>query len=94
MHPIPIADNHLYTVPDLVAPGEGVYSCVKAGGYEAWDGTSMATPIVAGIAALVLQAYPTMTVMDLMEEIISGCKDLDEEEVRQGHGLVQAGAAL
>ncbi len=89
-----IADNHLYTVPDLVAPGEGVYSCVKAGDYEAWDGTSMATPIVAGIAALVLQAYPTMTVMDLMEEIISGCKDLDEEEVRQGHGLVQAGAAL
>lgn len=56
-----VTENHQYTVPDLVAPGEGVYSSVIGGGYEAWDGTSMATPVVAGVAALMLEKYPDMT---------------------------------
>jgi hypothetical protein len=31
----------------------------------------MAAPIVAGLAALILQRYPDMTVLDLIEEVIS-----------------------
>jgi subtilisin family serine protease len=89
-----VADNHRTILPDLVAPGEGVYSCVMGGGYEAWDGTSMATPIVSGVAALVLEKYPTIRVTDLVEELLTTCKDLKQAEDRQGQGLIQVRAAL
>lgn len=84
------ADHHNYVVPDLVAPGADIYSCVMGGGYEAWDGTSMATPIVSGLAALVLEKYPTISVPDLIDTLLTTCKDLKLLPERQGHGLVQA----
>ncbi|ACK73673.1 peptidase S8 and S53 subtilisin kexin sedolisin [Gloeothece citriformis PCC 7424] len=80
---------HQYTVPHIVAPGEQVYSCVVQGGYEAWNGTSMATPIVSGVAALILERYPDITVTDLREELINRCKDLGQPRERQGYGLIQ-----
>jgi len=89
-----IADNHQYVVPDLVAPGDDVYSSVMGGGYEAWDGTSMATPIVSGVAALILEKYPGITIDDLVEELLSTCQDLGQPADRQGEGLVQVQAAL
>jgi Subtilase family len=89
-----VSDRHHYVVPDLVAPGEGVFSCVKGGGYEAWDGTSMATPIVSGIAALVIERHPKITIGQLQEELLTTCKDLKQDEDRQGKGLVQVKAAL
>jgi subtilisin family serine protease len=89
-----VTDNHQYQVPDLVAPGAEVYSSVVGGSYEAWDGTSMATPIVSGTAALILEKYPDITVTDLIEELLSTCKDLGEEADRQGKGMVQVKAAL
>ncbi|MBC6479427.1 MAG: S8 family serine peptidase [Hormoscilla sp. GM7CHS1pb] len=82
-------DNHQYNVPHLVAPGAAVYSSVIQGGYESWDGTSMATPIVAGVAALILEKYPDISVMDLREELMSNCQDLQQSSIRQGEGLVQ-----
>jgi subtilisin family serine protease len=89
-----VADNHQYVLPDLVAPGEHVYSSVMGGGYEEWSGTSMATPIVAGVAALILEKRPLITVPDLMEELLTTCKDLGLPADRQGKGLVQMTAAI
>lgn len=89
-----VADNHQYVVPDLVAPGEGVYSSVMGGGYEAWDGTSMATPIVSGVAALILEKHPDITVSDLTDELLLTCKDLGQPADRQGKGLVQVKVTL
>jgi subtilisin family serine protease len=82
-------ENHQYTVPNLVAPGASVYSAVVTGGYEAWDGTSMATPIVSGVAALILEKYSNMTVTDLREELLLRCQDLKQPVDRQGAGLIQ-----
>ena len=86
-----LVDYHQYSVPEVVAPGEGVYSCVMGGGYEAWNGTSMAAPIVSGVAARILQIAGDMSVVELREEIISRCKVLADAPDRQGHGLVQLG---
>jgi subtilisin family serine protease len=61
-------------VPDLVAPGVGVVSCVPGNGFAEMDGSSMATPHVAGLAAVLLQAMPGATVAQLEQAIIGSCR--------------------
>jgi subtilisin family serine protease len=46
---------------DVCGPGVAVVSSVPADGYASWDGTSMATPHVTGLAALVLAHHPDFT---------------------------------
>lgn len=84
-------NNHIYTVPDLVAPGEQVYSAIVQGGYQAWDGTSMATPIVSGIASLLLEKNPQIEVLELKDELLSMCESFGISKERQGEGLIQFG---
>ena len=46
---------------DISAPGEGVMSTVPGNRYERFTGTSMASPAVAAVAALMLDANPALT---------------------------------
>jgi subtilisin family serine protease len=90
-------DSHVWIVPDVVAPGENVTSCVMGGGYEAWFGTSMATPIVSGLAALLLQKYrdSNLNVFDLQEMLLEKCVQFDGIiSERQGKGLIQLHSSL
>jgi cell wall-associated protease len=46
---------------DVFAPGQNVYSTIPGNKYASYSGTSMASPVVAGIAALILEYYPDLT---------------------------------
>ncbi len=55
---------------DVFAPGVNIYSTLPGGDkYGPLSGTSMACPVVAGIAALMLQYYPNLTAVQLKEAI-------------------------
>lgn len=59
--------------PDLVAPGVAVISAVPQGRYMAMSGSSMATPHIAGLAALMLEAAPAATVDQIEDAILKSC---------------------
>jgi subtilisin family serine protease len=59
--------------PDLVGPGVAVLSSVPGGKFMEMDGSSMATPHIAGLAALLLQARPTATATQLEKAIRDSC---------------------
>lgn len=78
-------------VPDLVAPGVAILSCVPGGGYEEKDGSSMATPHVAGLAAILLQAKPDATASQLEEAILGSCsRPASMQEARANRGVPDA----
>jgi subtilisin family serine protease len=56
---------------DLAAPGSGIRSTVPGNSYAEYDGTSMATPHVSGVAALVWGAYPSLTYEQTKDRILS-----------------------
>ena len=60
-------------VPDLVAPGVGILSCIPGGKFAEMDGTSMATPHVAGLAVLLKQAKPAASIDQIEQAIIGSC---------------------
>jgi subtilisin len=82
-------------VPDLLAPGVDVVSARPGGGYQSMDGTSMATPHIAGLAALLMQAKPTAKAAEVEHAIFESCKrppGMDPE--RGNRGVPDAKRAL
>jgi subtilisin family serine protease len=58
--------------------GSDIWSTVKGGGYESWYGCSMATPVVSGLAALMMSSKPDITPRELMDLFTSTAVDLGE----------------
>ena len=69
---------------------------IPGSGYEAWDGTSMATPHVSAVAALVWSWDPSLTNVEIRNALTATAQDLGAggRDVYYGYGLVQARAAL
>ena len=63
-----------------------------ASGYEAWDGTSMATPHVSAVAALIWSWDPDLTNVEIREALQATALDLGDpgKDNYYGYGLVQA----
>lgn len=89
--------NLLDLKPDVVAPGVNVYSSVLQGGFASFQGTSMATPHVAGVAALLRQLRPGWTPAQVKSAIVNSASRPSalgtSNPTNRGGGLVNAGAA-
>jgi subtilisin family serine protease len=86
-------DNPL--VPDVVAPGVAIVSAKPGGGFQEMDGSSMATPHIAGLAALLMQAAPNAAIDQIETAIFDSCAVLAGElSDRQNRGVPDAVKAL
>ena len=72
-------------VVDVTAPGTQIYSDWTGGGYATEMGTSMAAPHVAGVAALVVAAHPTMTPADV-EDLLKSSGECPNGEFADADG--------
>ncbi|MDH4213546.1 MAG: S8 family serine peptidase [Candidatus Thorarchaeota archaeon] len=91
-----------YSKPDILAPGRNNYGLVPDYGklfgtrnnYAVYAGTSMACPLVAGVAALMLDADPTLAPDEVKTIMMSTAVDLGLDGLTQGAGRVDAFAAV
>ncbi|MHB0878010.1 MAG: S8 family serine peptidase [Anaerolineae bacterium] len=81
---------------DVVAPGVSVFSTYPNGGYRFLDGTSMATPHVAGLAALVWARRPSLPADQVSLALINSAHDLGPAgwDESYGYGLIDAFRAV
>lgn len=80
----------------VAAPAENLLGGLPGGGYAEWAGTSGATPIVAGVAALIRSKWPEMSAKQVINRIVSTAKDAGPggKDPLYGFGVLNAEAAL
>jgi subtilisin family serine protease len=90
----PTADGRIK--PDLMARGQGVLvaSSFTVSAYRTANGTSFACPLVAGVAALVLQAHPDYSVSEVVEVLRSTASRAATPDNVYGWGIPDAPAAI
>jgi subtilisin family serine protease len=78
---------------DVFAPGVDIYSTIPGGSYKKESGTSMASPVVAGLAALLMSYYPTLTPAQVKRIIMESSTKIPEMMVARpgGGGRVRFG---
>lgn len=87
--------NYGATTVDLAAPGVSIVSTVPGGDWSYMDGTSMASPMVAGVVALLVSAAPNAALTELRAALLNSTEPLagGSDGVATG-GRVDAAGAL
>ncbi|HWM34925.1 MAG TPA: S8 family serine peptidase [Pseudolysinimonas sp.] len=80
----------------VAAPSEELVGVIPGGQYVTWSGTSGATPIVAGVVALVRAAHPELDAANVINRILVTARDRgkDGPDFTYGYGLLDAEAAV
>jgi subtilisin family serine protease len=94
--PWPRPGEPWWTKPDVCAPGVNIYSTVLNNKWDSMSGTSMATPHVAGVAALMLEQNPDLSpqmVKNLLKHTAESLKD-KYSRFQAGDGVVNAYTAV
>ncbi len=69
---------------DVFAPGTEIYSTIPQNKFEAENGTSMACPVVCGVAALIWSYFPNLTANELKNALLAGVQERDTESSLPG----------
>lgn len=69
--------NYGKTTVDVFAPGVAIYSTTPGSEYANHDGTSMAAPVVSGLAALIRSYYPALTAVQVKDIILKSVVKID-----------------
>ncbi len=92
------ANSNYGTWIDVCSPGDLIWSTVPNNGYEAWYGTSMATPLVAGLVGLVRAQHPNWSNATIETHIQKTCDNIDVQNPAYigllGAGRINAYQAL
>lgn len=77
--------NYGQTMVDIFAPGHDIYNSVPQSEYMKLNGTSMACPMVAGVAALLKSYFPSLTMKEIKDIILaSGTSYKGKKELKPG----------
>jgi serine protease AprX len=80
--------------PDVVACGVNTYCASPYGGYTHIGGTSLSTPLVAGVCALLLEIHPDWTPIQVREALWTTASQADHpDDSLYGYGIVNASKA-
>lgn len=75
--------------PDLVAPAVDVVACDIDKPYTIMSGTSVATPIVAGICAIIKSKFPNLTNNQIKRYLLSNCELMTGDKNSEGAGFLK-----
>ncbi|MBK8053704.1 MAG: S8 family serine peptidase [Saprospiraceae bacterium] len=103
-----VIDSSFRIKPNVSAPGVGVRSVIRNGGFASFNGTSMAGPHVAGVVALMISANPSLAgKVNIIEDIIEStavrrtsdqiCNQIPGSQIPNpvyGYGRIDALAAV
>jgi subtilisin family serine protease len=79
--------NYGVATVDLFAPGERIHTLAPGGRTETADGTSLAAPVVSGVAALLLSYFPELSPLDVRQILLTSVRPRGEAEAtRPGDG--------
>jgi len=72
--------------PDLIAPSVDITSCGINKAYTKLSGTSVATPMIAGMVALMLESQPSLSPNEIKRNLLSFCKAINFNHNLEGYG--------
>ncbi|MBK8230203.1 MAG: S8 family serine peptidase [Candidatus Eisenbacteria bacterium] len=73
--------------PDICARGVSTYCGTRTGGYAGVNGTSLSTPLIGGLAALLRQAHPEWSAFEIGERLRSAADRASAPDNTYGHGI-------
>jgi subtilisin family serine protease len=83
--------NSAYSIkPDILAPGTDIFSSFQQGEYEVLSGTSMASPHVAGLCALLKRQHKEWSPAKIKSAVMTSAIDIGKPVMMQGAGIIDA----